>query len=139
MSASGQRSSGTPNSPVPHTGRSGAPQNRKAANQGILYPRPARALFTVRCAPDSPVHPRTEGNQGLSNGAPIAPRSLGAIKGTPRRMELHTEHPLNILQRRDSANTQSFHCDRDLSTSLSCNSVVLFHLLASCLVSVLLL
>jgi hypothetical protein len=56
------------------------------------------ALFTVQCTLDSPVHPRTEGNQSLPNGAPMAPMSLGAIKGTPRRMDLHTKHPLNILQ-----------------------------------------
>jgi hypothetical protein len=58
------------------------PQNRKAANQGIFCPSPARTLFTVWCAPDSPVHPRTEGNQSPLNGAPMAPRSLRAIKGT---------------------------------------------------------
>jgi hypothetical protein len=34
------------------------------------------------------VHPRTEGKHGLPNGAPTVPRSLGAIKGTPWRMEL---------------------------------------------------
>jgi hypothetical protein len=75
------------------------------------------------------VHPRTEGNQCLPNRASTTPRSLGAIKGTSWRMELHTKHPLNILQRRDFANTRLFHRDRDLSTSLSCNSVVLFHVL----------
>jgi hypothetical protein len=48
-------------------------------------------------APDCPVCPRTEGNQSLPNGAPTAPGSLGAIKGTPRRMEKYTKHPLNIL------------------------------------------
>jgi hypothetical protein len=96
----------------------------------------AYALFTARCAPDSPVHLRTEGNQGLPNGALMAPRSLGAIKRTPRRMELHTKHPLNILQHLHFASTQLFHCDRDLSTSLSCNSVVLFRVLLPCLVCV---
>jgi hypothetical protein len=80
-------------------------------------------------APDCPVRPWIEGNLGLSNGAPTAPSSLGAIKGTPRRMEQKTKHPLNILQRRDIANTHLVHCDRDLSTSLSCNSVVLFRVL----------
>jgi hypothetical protein len=69
--------------------------------------------------------PRTEGNQGLPNGAPTAPRSFGAIKGIPWRMELHTKHPLNILQRRDFANTWLVHCDR----YLSCNSAVLFRVL----------
>jgi hypothetical protein len=83
-------------------------------------------LLTVRCAPDSPVHPRTEGNNGLPNGAPTTPRSLEAIKGTPWRMELHTKHSLNILQRRDFAKTHLVYCDRDSSTSFSCNSDVLF-------------
>jgi hypothetical protein len=56
-------------------------------------------------ASGSPVHPRTEGNHGLPNGAPTAPRTLGTIKGTPRRMEQHTKHPLNILQHRDITST----------------------------------
>jgi hypothetical protein len=56
-------------------------------------------------------------------------RSLGAIKGTPWCMEHYTKHSLNILQRRDFANTQLFHCDRDLSTCLGYNSVVLFRVI----------
>jgi hypothetical protein len=86
----------------------------------------ARILFTVRCAPDCPMHPRAEGNHGLPNGAPAAPRSLGAIKGTPRRMEQYTKHPLNIIQRQDFSITPLFHWDRDLSASLSCDSILLF-------------
>jgi hypothetical protein len=120
-----QQSIGAPDSLVPPTGQSGAPQNRKAANHMI------RSRCTVHCAPDSSVHLRTEGNQGLPNGALMAPRSLGAIKGTHRRMELHNKHPLNILQHRNFASTQLFNCDRDLSTSLSCDSVVLFHVFFS--------
>jgi hypothetical protein len=85
----GQRSTGAPDCPVPPTRRSGAHQNRKATNHAI------HSRCTVHC----PVHPRTDGNQGLPNGAPTAPRFLGAIKGTPRCMELHTKHSLNILQR----------------------------------------
>jgi hypothetical protein len=61
-------------------------------------------------APDRPVGPRTEGNYGLPNEAPMAPSCLGAIKGTPRRMEHHTKSPLNILRRLDSASTHSIHC-----------------------------
>ena len=38
-------------------------------------------------APDCPMRQRTEGNQSLPFGAPTTPSSLGAIKGTPRRME----------------------------------------------------
>jgi hypothetical protein len=52
-------------------------------------------------APDCPVRPRTEGNQGLPNGTPTAPSSLGAIKGTPRRMKQNTKQLLNIQQCRD--------------------------------------
>jgi hypothetical protein len=77
-------------------------------------------------APDCLLCPRTEGNQGLPNGTPTAPISLGSIKGTIKCMDQHTKHLLNILQCRDIANTHLVHCDRDLSTSLSCNSVVLF-------------
>jgi hypothetical protein len=82
---------------------------------------------------------RTEGNQCLPNGAQMAPRCLGAIKGTPRRMEQCNKHPLNILRRRDFAYTHLVHCDRDSSTSLSCNSVVLLLCARSCLVCMLLL
>jgi hypothetical protein len=40
-----QRSHGAPDGPVLHTGRSGAPQKMKTANQGIL----CHVLFTIRC------------------------------------------------------------------------------------------
>jgi hypothetical protein len=66
----------------------------------------------------------------------MAPSSLGAIKRTPMRMELHAKHPLNILQCLDFTSTHLFHCDRDWSTSLSCNSVALFCVLVSWLVCV---
>jgi hypothetical protein len=59
------------------------PMKKKVANQNLVIV----ALCSVRCAPDSPIHPRTEGNQGLPNGAPTAPRSLGAIKGPLGAME----------------------------------------------------
>jgi hypothetical protein len=40
---------------------------------------------------DSPVHHPTEGKFSLLSWPPTAPRFLGAIKGTPRRMEEHTK------------------------------------------------
>jgi hypothetical protein len=52
----------------------------------------------------------------LSIGTSMAPSCLGAIKGTPMRMEHYTKHSLNILRRLDSAITQSVHRVRDLST-----------------------
>jgi hypothetical protein len=77
-------------------------------------------------APDCLVRPRTEGNYCLPNGVSTAPSCLGAIKGTPRRMEQYTKHLLNILRCRDLTFAHLIHCVRDLSTFLSCNSDVLF-------------
>jgi hypothetical protein len=75
--------------------------------------------------PDCSVRPQTEGNYCLPNGAPTAPSCLGAIKGTTRCMEQYNKHLLNILRRWDIAFAHLIHCVRDLSTFLSCNSVVL--------------
>jgi hypothetical protein len=55
------------------------------------------------------VHHPTEGKNCLPNGDPTVPSYLGAIKGTPRRMEHYTKPPLNILRRLDSTTTQSDH------------------------------
>jgi hypothetical protein len=52
-----------------------------------------RAPDSVRCAPDCPVRPTTEGKIGLPDLLSTAPSCLGAIKGTPRRMEEHTKQP----------------------------------------------
>jgi hypothetical protein len=51
----------------------------------------------VRCAPDCPVHQTTEGKNCLPRLLSTAPSCLGAIKGTPRRMEEHTKHSLSTL------------------------------------------
>jgi hypothetical protein len=53
-----QRSYSAPDGPVLHTGRFGAPQKRKPANQWILY-RALCAYYSLSSAPpDSPVHPQ---------------------------------------------------------------------------------
>jgi hypothetical protein len=75
-----------------------------------------QTLFMSGGAPDCPVRHSTEGKNCLPNGSPTAPSYLGAIKGTPRRMEHHTKHPLNILRCLDFATTHLDHCVRDLST-----------------------
>jgi hypothetical protein len=74
-------------------------------------------------APDCPVHHPTEGKNCLPIGSPAAPSCLGAIKGTPRRMEQNTKHYLIILRRLDSAATHSDRCVRDLSTIWVVNSL----------------
>jgi hypothetical protein len=58
---------------------------------------------------DCPVHHPTEGKFGLPSWPPTAPSCLGAIKGTPRRMEEDTKLTRNILRYLDSAFTQSDH------------------------------
>jgi hypothetical protein len=50
---------------------------------------------SVRCAPDCSVRQATEGKNCLPGMHSTAPSCLGAIKGTPRRMEEHTKHPLS--------------------------------------------
>jgi hypothetical protein len=90
-------------------------------------------------APDCSVRQLTEGKNCLPNGDPAAPRCLGAIRGTPRRMEQNTKPPLNILRRLDSASTHPDHCDWDLSTCWVVNSLRCVCVLVSWLMCVLLL
>jgi hypothetical protein len=67
-------------------------------------------------APDCPVHHSTEGKISLPRLSSTAPSCLGAIKGTPRRMEeIHT-HSLSILRHPDFVPAHSFRCVRDLSS-----------------------
>jgi hypothetical protein len=47
-------------------------------------------------APDCPVRQATEGKNCLPGMHSTAPSCLGAIKGTPRRMEENTKHSLSI-------------------------------------------
>jgi hypothetical protein len=56
-----------------------------------------RAPDSVRCAPDCPVPPSTEGQDSLPDLLSTAPSCLGAIKGAPRRMEEIYKQPLSIL------------------------------------------
>jgi hypothetical protein len=53
-------------------------------------------------APDCPVRHPTEGKDSLPCWPPTAPSCLGAIKGTPRRMEESPKHSRNILSLQDS-------------------------------------
>jgi hypothetical protein len=56
-----------------------------------------RAPDSVRCAPDCPVRHATEGKDYLPRLLSTAPSCLGAIKGTPRRMEDNTKHSKSTL------------------------------------------
>jgi hypothetical protein len=80
-------------------------------------------LFTVRWRTGQSGASTDNEGWELPNEAPTAPRPLGAIKGTPRRMKQHTKRPLNILRRLDSASTHPNHCVWDLSTCWVVNSL----------------
>jgi hypothetical protein len=77
-------------------------------------------------APDCPVRHSTEGKDSLPCWPPMAPSCLGAIKGTPRRMEETPKNSLSILKHPDSPLAHSLHCVSDLGSirvvhSLSCH------------------
>jgi hypothetical protein len=73
------------------------------------------ALFSQRQfslgAPDCPVRQSTEGKNCLPGMLSTAPSCLGAIKGTPRRMEENTKHPLSIPKHQDLISAHSILCD----------------------------
>jgi hypothetical protein len=74
-------------------------------------------------APDCPVHHSTEGRNCLPRLSPTTPSCLGAIKGTPRRMEENTKLSRNILRLPDSDSTHFILCVSDLSSIWVANSV----------------
>jgi hypothetical protein len=77
----------------------------------VAEPTVGRGHQTVRCAPDCPVRPMTEGKDGLPDLFSTAPSCLGAIKGTPRRMEEYTKHSYNNPKHQDIDSTHLVHCD----------------------------
>jgi hypothetical protein len=69
-------------------------------------------------APDCPVRQATEGKNCLPRLLSTAPSCLGAIKGTPRRMEEDTKHPLKIVDHSHSILAHLFDILSDLSSVL---------------------
>jgi hypothetical protein len=62
-------------------------------------------------APDCPVRQATEGKNCLPGMHSTAPSCLGAIKGTPRRMEEDTKHSLSIPKHQDFDSAHLILCD----------------------------
>ena len=71
--------------------------------------------------PDCPVRHPTEGKNCLPGLLSTAPSCLGAIKGTPWRMEEHTKHTLNILRLPHPIFAHSIDILSDLSSVLVVN------------------
>jgi hypothetical protein len=64
------------------------------------------------------MHQSTEGKNCLPGMLSTAPSCLGAIKGTPRRMEEHRKHTLSILDHSHIVLAHSFDILSDLSSVL---------------------
>jgi hypothetical protein len=94
-----------------HRTKFGVPSGPRAQRSASPKKEINWALFMFGGAPDCPVRQPTEGKNCVPNGDPTAPSYLGAIKGTPMRMEQYTKPPLNIIIRLDSANMHSDTCD----------------------------
>jgi hypothetical protein len=62
-------------------------------------------------APDCQVRQATEGKNCLLEMLSTAPSCLGAIKGTPRRMEEYTKHSLSIPKHQDFDSAHLILCD----------------------------
>jgi hypothetical protein len=72
-------------------------------------------------APDCPVRHPTEGKICLPKLPPTAPSCLGAIKGTPRRMEESPKHTLSILSLPHYVSAHLIDFVSDLSSILVVN------------------
>jgi hypothetical protein len=93
-------------------GRLGAPDSVRCANQpedptvdcarNGRRSTPDMLQWLSGGAPDCPVRHPTEGKNYLPFWVPTAPNCLGAIKGTPRRMEELPKHSLIIPKHQDS-------------------------------------
>jgi hypothetical protein len=125
------RANGRPRNPRVTRGRAnglmGAPDSVRCAN--------GSKSSTVSCAnlgkqsapdteqclsggkPDCPVRHPTEGKNCLPRLLSTAPSCLGAIKGTPRRMEETHKHSLIISKHQDFILAHLILCDSNLSSS----------------------
>ena len=101
---------GAPDCPV-CTGHVRCANGSQICNGRLLRLRKEIGHRTVRCAPDCPVRPKTEGKISLPELLSTAPSCLGAIKGTPRRMEEDMKHSYNIPKHQDIDSTHLVHCD----------------------------
>jgi hypothetical protein len=94
-----------------------APDSVRCAN-GYESPTVGFAKEGKKSAPDSARWctglsgaPGAEGKNCLPGMLSTAPSCLGAIKGTPRRMEEDTKHSLSIPKHQDSNSAHSILCD----------------------------
>jgi hypothetical protein len=112
-------------------GRLGAPDSVRCANQPEAATvgcarngrksRTGHEQWLSGGAPYCSVRHPTEGKIYLPRMPPTAPSCLGAIKGTPRRMEESPKHTLSILSLPHSVSTHLIDRVSDLSSVLVVN------------------
>jgi hypothetical protein len=100
--ANGQK--GAPDCPV-CTGQCPVRQRLRVFNGRLRQNR--KEIRTGQC----PVRQATEDKNCLPGMLSTAPSCLGAIKGTPRRMEENTKHSLSIPKHQDSNSAHLILCD----------------------------
>jgi hypothetical protein len=116
---------------APANGRLGAPDSVRCSNGynsatvGCAISRrrsaPDNEQWMSGSAPDCLVRHPTEGKNCLPRMPPTAPSCLGAIKGTPRRMEESPKHTLSILSLPHSVSAHLIDFLSDLSSVLVVN------------------
>ena len=108
------RANGRPRNPRATRGKrqrsDGAPDSVRCAN-GSKAPTVGFAKEGKKSAPDCPVRQATEGKNCLPGMHSTTPSCLGAIKGTPRRMEEYTKHSLSIPKHQDFDSAHLILCD----------------------------
>jgi hypothetical protein len=100
------------------TGLSGAPTARYLQRSASPNKERDPHRTVSGGAPDCSVRQATEGKNCLLEMLSMAPSFLGAIKGTPRRMEEHTKHSLSIVDHSHFILAYLFDILSDLSSVL---------------------
>jgi hypothetical protein len=100
---------GAPDCPV-CTGQCSVRQQLQSANSRLRQRRKEIRTGLSGGAPDCPVRQATEGKNCLRGMHSTAPSCLGAIKGTPRRME-YTKLSLSIPKHQDFDSVHLILCD----------------------------
>jgi hypothetical protein len=93
------------------TGLSGAPTARNLQRSASPNKEGDSHQTVSGGAPDCPVRQAIEGKDCLPGMLSTAPGCLGAIKGTPRRMEEDTKHSLSIPKHQDFDSAHLILCD----------------------------
>jgi hypothetical protein len=105
------------------TGQCPVRQPARSCNGRLRQIRKEIRTGHATVTPDCPVRHPTEGKISLTRLSTTAPSCLGAIKGTPRRMEESPKHSLSNSKSPHSVSTHLINRVSDLSSVLAVNSL----------------